>query len=190
MSITLENIGSEICEPVGGTGVTLYWGLHADFDTIKDTKKICDDGGDGAADFSELSEITESHVLKAGKKLRKVTFTTETGAIKTTQIGEKGRRLFENSFELEVPGSEANLLGFSRFIKNQKLIVFIEEFGSGRVRQLGSKRLPAWVESQEGGIEATVEGKNAITYTFKDKALGHAPIYSGDLDSLVATDSE
>lgn len=186
----LENIGSEVCEPVGGTGVTLYWGLHSDFATIKEVKDICSESGAAAANFTELAEITESHVMKAGKKLHKVTFTTETGAIKTTQIGEKGRRLFENSFELEVPGSEANLLGFSRFIKNQKLIVFIEEFGSGRVRQLGSKRLPAWVEAQEGGIEATVEGKNAITYTFKDKAMGHAPIYSGNLDSLVATDSE
>lgn len=188
--MNLENIGSEACEPVGATGVTLYWGLHGDFDTIQDVKAICSDSETPAANFTELAEITASHVMKAGKKLRKVTFTTETGAIKTTQIGEKGRRLFENTFELEVPGSEANLLGFSRYIKNQKLIVFIEEFGSGRVRQIGSNRLPAWVESQEGGIEAAVEGKNAITYIFKDKSLGHAPIYSGDLDSLVATDSE
>jgi len=186
----LENIGSEVCEPIGGTGVTLYWGLLGDFETLQEVKSICGESEAAAANFTELAEITTSHVLKAGKKLRKVVFTTETGSIVTTQIGEKGRRLFENSFVIEVPGSEANLLGFSRYIKNQKLIVFIEEAGSGRVRQLGNKRVPAWVDTQEGGLEAAIEGKNAITYTFKDKAMGHAPIYSGNLDSLVATDSE
>ena len=188
--MNLENIGSEVCEPIGGTGVTLYWGLLSDFDTLQKPKDICSDSGNAADNFSELAEITESHILKAGKKLHKVTFTVETGAIKTTQIGEKGRRLFENSFELEVPGSEAKLLGFSRYIKNQKLVCFVNEAGSERVRQIGNAMVPAWVESQEGGLEAPIEGKNAITYVFKDKALYHAPIYSGDLDSLVATDSE
>jgi hypothetical protein len=186
----LENIGSEICEPIGGTGVVLYWGLLNDFDTLQDVKSICSDSGDAAANFTELAEISADHVMKAGKKLYKVEFTVETGAIVTTQIGEKGRRLFENSLTVEIPGSEAKLLGFARYIKNQKLICFVQEAGSARYRQLGNARIPAWVETNEGGLEATIEGKNAMTITFKDKAMGPAPIYSGELDSLVATDSE
>ena len=186
----LENIGSEVCEPIGGTGVTLYWGELGWFQSLATTKDICSDSGNAADTLGELATISGNHVLKAGKKLRKVTFTTETGSIVTKQIGEKGRRLFENSIAIEVPGSDAALLGFSRYIKNKKLIVFVEEAGSGRLRQIGNSRVPAWTESQDGGIEAPIEGKNANTLTFKDKAMGPAPIYAGTFTSLVATDSE
>jgi hypothetical protein len=188
--MNLENIGGVVCEPLGGTGVILWWGLHADFESIKGPKDICSDSGNSAANFTELAVISESHTMKAGKKLHKVIITSETGSIKSVQIGEKKRRLFENSITGELPGSEAEKLGFARYIKNQDLIVFVQEFGSSNIRQLGSAILPAWAESQELDIEAAVEGKNANALTFKDKWKGPAPIYTGNLDSLVATDSE
>jgi len=181
MAVDIENIGGEICEPVAGTTPTLYWGLHSDFETILDPKDICDENSNGAANFTELAEITGNHVMKAGKTLNKVEFVTETGALVTTQIGEPGRRLFQNSFSFEIAGSDAKTLGFSRFIRNQKLIFFVEEFGNGQIRQLGSSRLPARAETQEGGIEGPIEGKNAITITIQDKQKWHSPIYSGQL---------
>lgn len=188
--MNLENIGSEVCEPLGGTGVEIIWGLHADFDTISDAPDICSESDTPAANFSELAKIATAHIMKAGKKCHYVKITSETGNIKSTQIGEKKRRLFENMIGGEIPGSEVEKLGFARFIKNQDLIVLVREFGSRNWRQIGSSILPAWAESQELTVEATVEGKNGNDIVFKDKAKGPAPIYTSDVYALVATDSE
>ncbi len=186
--IALEDIGGEACEPVAGLVAQLSWALQKDFTTIVDPKDICaEDPDDAAASFSELVEIpAPGHVMAAGKKLWKVDFTTETGNIVTTQIGEKGRRLFENTLVVEIAGSESEILGFCRYIRNKKLMFFVPEFGSGNVRQLGSSRLGAWVEGIEAAIEAALEGKNAVTLTLKDKQKWPAPIYKGTLN-YVAT---
>ena len=182
MSVVIEDIGADFCEPVAGFSPVIYWALQSDFETIIDTKKICDEGGPNeAASFEELAVITADHVMKLGKKLNKITAEVETVALASPQIGEKGRRLFENSASYEINGSYGKLLGFARYIKNQKLVVFVEEFGSGNIRQLGSSRLPAWIEAQEAGIEGVIEGKNSIVITVKDKQLGPAPIYQGAL---------
>ena len=186
--IVLEDIGGESCEPVAGLVSILSWAERKDFTTIVDPKDICaDDPEDAAATFAELVEIpAPGHTMAAGKKLKKVNFTDETGAVTTTGIGEKGRRLFENSIVLEVEGSAAELLGFCRYIKNKKVVAFVQEFGNGNVRQFGSSRLGAWFEGIEAAIEATLEGKNAVTLTLKDKQKWPAPIYKGTLN-YVAT---
>lgn len=186
MAITLEDIGSESCEPVSGLVNKIYYALHSDFTTINDPKKICDANtpANVAATFAELSTIATAHVFKSGKKFFKVDFVTETGTIKSTQIGENGRSLFQNELVIEIAGSEAGVLGFCRWVKNQKLVVLSEEFGTGNVRQLGSARLQATVKV-EHAIEPTLEGKNAATITFTDKNFGPAPIYKGSIQ-LVA----
>lgn len=188
MAVDLENIGGEACEPVGGLTPQVYWAEIGDFETLNDPKDICDDDGNGAESFEELSEITENHVMKAGKKLHKVEFVTETGDLVHALLGEVSRRLFSNTQKITIAGSSSEVLGFTRFIRNKKLIWFIEEFGTGRIRQLGSKRMGAIVSAVEGGLEATLEGNNAITITVTDKQKWLAPIYSGTLE--IATDSE
>ena len=61
------------------------------------------------------------------------------------------------------------------------------EFGTGNVRQLGSKRMPAWVEGIEHAIEAVIEGKNSVTITLKDKQKWPASIYKGALQLTSVT---
>ena len=179
MSVVLEDIGGESCEPVSGLVNKIYYALHSDFDTINDPKKICDPNPLlVAGTFAELAEIATAHVFKTAKKFFQIDFVTETGTIKSTQIGENGRSLYQNELAIEIAGSEAEVLGFCRWVKNQKLVVLSEEFGTGNVRQLGSSRLPATVKA-EHNIEATLEGKNVATITFTDKNFGPAPIYKG-----------
>lgn len=180
MAVVLEDIGTEVCEPVAGLS-QVYYSLHGDYESIEDPKDIC--GTVTASSFEELVEIpaTPGHVMKTGKQIFELKFVTETGTIKSTMVGEKGRRLFENELVVEVAGSEAQLLGFLRWIKNQRLVFNVVEFGTGNVRQLGSKRLPAWVEGIEHAIEAVMEGKNSATITLKDKQKWPASIYKGDL---------
>lgn len=186
MPITLEDIGQEVCEPVAGLS-QVYYSLYGEYTSIQDPKDIC--GTVPASTFAELVEIhaTPGHVMATGKKIHSLKFVTETGTIKSTMIGNKKNRLFENELAVEISGSDADLLGFLRWIKNQDLIFNIVEFGSGNVRQLGSSRLPAWVEGIEHAIEAVIEGKNSVTITLKDKQKWPASIYKGTLQLVAAT---
>jgi hypothetical protein len=181
MAVALEDIGGESCEPVSGLAGKVYYALHSDFETINDPKKICDPvPANVAANFSELAEIATAHVFKTAKKFFQIEIVTETGTIKSAQIGEVGRGLFQNELAIEIAGSEAEVLGFCRWVKNQKLVVLSEEFGTGNTRQLGSSRLPARAKV-EHNIEANLEGKNSATITFSDKNFGPAPIYKGEI---------
>lgn len=180
-NIVLADVGAEVCEPVGGVEAVLSWANHADFESIVDPLDIC--GASSATTYAELVEIpTPGHVMLTGKKLFKVNFTTFTGSIKSTMVGENGRRLYDNEVSIRVDGSEAELLGFMRYIKNKKIMAFVAEVGSGNVRQFGSKRLPARCEVQEHTIEPTLDGGNSVTITFKDQQKWPAPIYKGILD--------
>lgn len=180
MAIALEDIGTEVCEPTGGLS-KVYYAPFGDFDTIVDPKDIC--GTVPATSFAELIEIPASpgHEMKTGKQLFQLKMVTETGTITHKMIGEKKRRLFENEMKLELSGSSSDLLGFLRWVKNQDLVFFTEEFGSGQIRQFGSSRLPSWMEGIDAAIEAAIEGKNAVTLTVKDKQKWPCPIYKGDL---------
>lgn len=184
--IVLEDIGADVCEPVAGVSQT-YYSLHGDYVKIEDPADIC--GTVTADTFAELVEIpaTPGHDMVTGKQIHELKFITETGTIKSTMVGEKGRRLFENELVVEVGGSDATLLGFLRWIKNQKLVFHVVEFGTGNVRQLGSSRMPAWVEGIEHAIEAVLEGKNSVTLTLKDKQKWPAAIYKGALQLTPAT---
>lgn len=188
MSVALENIGGESCEPVSGLATQAWWAEQGDFTTLIDPKDVCSDSGNGADNFTELVKITGNHVMAAGKKLHAVDFIIETGDIKTTMIGAVGRTLFNNEQKIEIAGSAPEILGFLRYIRNKKLIWFVEEFGSGQIRQFGSKRLAAHVKAIDSAIEAAIEGKNSVTLTIEDKQKWPAPIYAGTMS--IATDSE
>jgi hypothetical protein len=182
--VALEDIGGESCEPVSGLVNNIYYALHSDFEKINDPKKICDiDPTNAAATFADLALIPVAHIFKTGKQFFQIETVTETGTIKSTQIGETGRHLFENTLAIEIAGSEAEVLGFCRWIKNQKLVILCEEFGSGNVRQLGSSRLPARAKA-EHSLEPAIDGKNTATITFTDKNFGPAPIYKGAIQQI------
>ena len=180
--IALDNIGGASCEPMGGIEAIVYFAEHSDFETIVDPKELCGDSVNAAATLEELVTIpSPGHTFKPGKKWNKLNVVLETGEITSTQIGEKGRRLFQNQLTFQVAGSDPTILGLQRLLKNKKLMCLVTEVGSGQVRQFGSKRLPAWIESQEHKVEATLEGNNAATFTIMDKQKGPAPIYKGDV---------
>lgn len=178
--IVLEDVGVASCEPMAAIATEVLFAERADFETVVDPKSMCGTGA--AATLDELAEIpSPGHVLKAGKKLNKLTTVQETGEVTTTQIGEKKRRLFENQVSIQVAGSSSKLLGFMRWAKNRDLIFLVREVGTGNYRQFGSNLLPAWTESQEHKIEANAEGNVSATIVIKDKQKYPAPIYKGDV---------
>lgn len=179
MSIAIEDIGGSVCEPAAGVS-KVYYAEYSDFVTIKDTKKLCDDVlANVAASYEELAEIDADHVFKQGKCFKEIKTITNTGAVTSTQVGETERHLFDNEFVFEIADSTAKVLGFQRFIKNKKFIFLVEEFGSGRMRQIGWSRLGALISAQVHSLEAATEGKNSATVTVKDTNFGPAPIYKG-----------
>jgi hypothetical protein len=185
MAVELENIGGESCEPVSGLTDIIYYALHSDFELIVDPKKMCDPvPANVAATYKDLAEIATAHTFNTGKNFFKIETVTETGTIKSSQIGETGRGLAQNELVIQIAGSSSEVLGFCRWIKNQKLVILLEEFGTGNVRQLGSSRMPCRAKF-EHNIEATMEGNNSATITFTDKNFGPAPVYKGTIQ-LVA----
>lgn len=177
--VSLEEIGGQICEPAAGVS-KVYYALWSDFATINDPKDICNNiPANEAGSYAELVEINTAHTFKVGKCFKEIKTITNTGNIKSSQVGETERHLFQNEFAFEVADSNANVLGFQRFIKNQKFVFLVEEFGSGRVRQLGWSRLGALVKSQEHMLEAKLDGKNSATITIEDTNFSPAPIYKG-----------
>ncbi len=181
MAVVLEDIGGQVCEPIASFS-DVYYAEQSDFETIVAPKDICNADADLVADsFEELAEIATAHTFKTGKCFKKIDFITETGAISSKNIGETERNLFQNELVVEVADSNAKLLGFMRFVKNKRFIVLAKETGSGRVRQLGSERIPARFMTQEHVVEATMEGKNSATLTIMDKWFGPAPVYKGEI---------
>lgn len=181
MAIAVEDIGQEVCEPVSGIATKVYYSLHSDYDTIVDPADIC--GENEGTDFASLVEIPASpgHTLKSEKRMYQIDIVEETGTVKSTMIGGKKRRLFQNEVAITIAGSDTKLLGFLRWIKNQSLVFFVEEFGTGNLRQLGSSKLASWVEGIEHAIEAVIEGNNSVTITLVDKQKWPAAVYLGDV---------
>jgi len=181
MSVVLEDIGGQVCEPIASFS-DVYYALQSDFEAIEAPKDICnEDASLEAASYEELAEIEGDHTFKVGKCFKRIDFITETGGLKSTNIGETERNLFQNELAVEVADSNAKLLGFMRYAKNKRFIVLAVETGSGRVRQLGSTRIPARFMTQEHNVEPTMEGKNSAALTIMDKWFGPAPIYKGEI---------
>jgi len=101
-------------------------------------------------------------------------------------IGEVRRTLHENKVGFVIPGSDADSLGFSRWLKNKDFICLVTETESGRTRQIGSTRMAAKVAELEGKIEGSMEGDNAQTFVVSDKQKYQAPIYKGTITDMPA----
>jgi len=172
--ISLENVGGESCEPVGGLTVEVHIAPVKDFTLVQEPPAL-----DGYETLESLVSVTTAHTFPAGKGFTTIEGVEETGTLKSTMIGNPGAQLFQNELVIEVAGSAAKLLGFLRVAKNLRFIALAEEGGSGNQRQLGSKRSPARFTGIEAAIEAAREGKNSVMLTIQDKQRWPAPIYTG-----------
>lgn len=185
--VDLEDLGGESQEPIAGLATRVWYARKSDFETIVDTKKIEDEDPDNVAkSYAELMEIIENHTFKTTKCFKTIDFVQETGEIKTKSIGPKGGKLFENEVTIQLAGSGADRLGLLRVLKNGDLIVLVEEVGSGNIRQFGWSKYGAEASNLEHEITAALEGNNSSKITFKDKNLGPASIYKGEISVVPA----
>ena len=185
--MNLEDLGGESAEPISGLATKAWYAKRSDFETIVDTKKMEDENPNNVAqNYAELMEITENHVFKTTKCFKTIDLIQETGEIKTKSIGANGGKLFENSISMELAGSSAEILGFMRAIKNEPIILLVEEVGTSNIRQLGWSKYAAEASELEHDLSTALEGKNSLKITFKDKNLGPASIYKGEISVIPA----
>lgn len=184
--INLVNIGGADCEPVAGVTSEVLIAPLKDFTVVGQPPQNMETYDDPA----ELVTVTAAHTFGAGKGFTTIEGVEETGTVTTTMIGETGRHIFQNEFTIQVAGSKAQVLGFMRLVKNGKFIVLVTEFGSGNIRQIGSKAFPAKFTVLTSTIEATAEGNNSVTLTVQDKQKWPAPVYPGTLTVTMKPEPE
>lgn len=180
--IVLEDIGGESCEPVAGLSQVMYIAPHKDFDALFDPPEL-----DAVGNLATKATIAGPHTFLTGKGFTKITLVTESGGLTSSRMGEKKRGLFQNTLTGQIAGSDAEILGFLRVAKNLDCVVLVEEFGTGKLRQIGSKRYPASFVNIEAVIEAVAEGNNSVTITVQDKQRWPAPIYTGTVTMMPET---
>ena len=185
--IFIEKIGGLSCEPISGFVASelriapVEW-----FTNIAKPKPLCAElPADEAATFKELGEVDGDHTFVSGKGFMKLNALIETTGLSSPFIGNKQRRLFENKLNTIIAGSSAELIGFARWAKNKGFIVLAVEAESGNQRQIGSLSIPATITEGEETIAPELEGDNAFSFTFADKNVSPAPIYTGLVTDIV-----
>jgi hypothetical protein len=179
--IIIEKLGKAEQEHFGGIVHTnvLYAPLDW-FATIAAPLKLDDatPANEGTT-FAELGSITTDHTFLTGKGFIKLTVAEQTSDIKSAYLGESTNKIVENKASIVLEGSTAELIGFSRWSRNKRCVVLLQEVGSGNYRQIGSEDHGAMFTEMDAMVEASNEGFNKRTITVSDKSRYEAPVYSG-----------
>ena len=167
-----------VYNPGGTSGPTLY----AFEEDIASFPELADP--ETATTFDSLVEVTEAIVMKTGKQFYELYCTLETGELKSTVVGPRDGKGFENSMEISFPGSKAEFLGFQAAAANRNLVFIVPEKNK-TLRVLGSKADPAALDTAEGTSGKAISDARATVMTFKASGGTPPPIYTLPLASLL-----
>lgn len=185
--IIVDSIGKDIPETYGGFNhkniliAPVSW-----FTTIGAPKALHDSttpANEGTT-FAELGSITVDHVFPTGKGFMTLVGAIETTDLKSAWLGEGVNKIVENKTTIVLEGSSAELVGLSRWVKNQRFIVLMQEAEEDLYRQIGSAEYSAIFTELDANTEATREGLKRRTFTLSDKQRYEAPIYLGTVTKL------
>lgn len=138
-----------------------------------------------ALTLESLVSYATAIIMKAGKQLFQLYCTVEQGEIKSTMVGPRDGKGYENMLEISFPGSEAEFLGFKAAAANRELIFFVKE-KNGKVRVLGNLEDPAFFENDDSTSGKAIADGRTSKLTFKASGATPAPIYTPALTSLLA----
>lgn len=138
-----------------------------------------------ATTLESLVSYTTAVVMKLGKQIFPLYCTVEEGEIKSTMVGPRDGKGYENMLEISFPGSEAEFLGFKAAAANRELIFFVKE-KNGKIRVLGNIEDPAYFEADDSTSGKKIADGRASKLTFKASAATPAPIYTVALTSLLS----
>ena len=176
-SIKIEEIGGTTLESAGGfSHVDILVAPVDNFDVIGELPPI---EGDGvlATTAAAAATISTDHTFKAGFGFAKFRAEQDKNGLESPLIGDS--KVHENKLTVMVKGTDADVLGNLRLLKNEKLIVLAREAHSGRYRQIGSARYAAEIIEATPTVAPEFEGANTVTFVIRDKSVVAAPIYTG-----------
>lgn len=137
-----------------------------------------------ATTLSSLVTYSDDIVMKTGKQFFQVYCTLETGQVKSTLVGSRDGKGYETSVEISFPGNDPVFLGFKAYGANRDFILLVKE-KNGKVRVIGDLDNTAIIDSDEEMSGQKIADARKSTLTFKASGPTPAPIYAGDLDSLL-----
>lgn len=138
-----------------------------------------------ATTLESLVTYATAITMKATKQIFPLYCTVEEGEIKSTLVGPRDGKGYENMLEISFPGSEAEFLGFKASAANRQLIFFVKE-KNGKVRVLGNLEDPAYLEADDSTSGKKIADGRTSKLTFKASGATPAPIYTTPLTSLLA----
>jgi hypothetical protein len=185
--IIVDSIGKDRPDVYGGFNhkniliAPLDW-----FTTIGAPKALHDSitAANEGVTFAELGSISVDHVFPTGKGFMTVEGAQETTDLKAAYLGEGVNKIVENKTTIVLEGSSAELVGFSRWVKNKRFVILIQETEEDLYRQLGSLEYGAMFTELDANIEALREGASRRTFTLTDKQRYEAPVYLGTVTKL------
>ncbi|MGY4385656.1 hypothetical protein ACVWYN_002702 [Pedobacter sp. UYP24] len=138
-----------------------------------------------ATTFASLVEFANPIVMKAGKQFNELYCTVEEGELKSTLVGPRDGKGYENMLEISFPGNESLFLGFKAASANRNIVFAVAEKNK-KVRILGSLEDPAYMESDESTSGKKIADGRKSVLTFKASSATPAPIYTTALASILA----
>lgn len=137
-----------------------------------------------ATTFESLVEYTEAIVMKTGKQFHELYCTLETGEVRSSKVGERDGKGYENFVEITFPGNEAEFLGFEAAALNREMVLIVQEKNK-KIRVLGSLDDPATVEPGESTSGKVVSDLRSSVLTMKATGATPPPIYTVDMASIL-----
>lgn len=157
--------------------------LYAFVDDILSFPTLADP--ETATTYASLVEYEAAIVMKAGKQFNELYCTVEEGELKSTLVGPRDGKGYENMLEISFPGNEPLFLGFKAASANRNLVFIVLEKNK-KVRVLGDLGDPAYMESDESTSGKKIADGRKSVLTFKASSATPCPIYKTALASLLA----
>jgi hypothetical protein len=128
--------------------------------------------------LEDIAKITDDITFPVGKGFYKLNAQSETGEVKDEIVGNKGNKKIKSSYEFFMPNTSAQNLGWLRQNKNMPMVFLVME-KTGRYRKIGSKAIPAYLETGSTTTGKGPEDDNGTSIMVSTTGPNPAPIYEG-----------
>lgn len=137
-----------------------------------------------ATTFQSLVEYDQPITMKEGKQFHELYHTVETGELRSTVVGSRDGKGFENFLELSFPGNQSLFLGFLAATANRNIVALVEE-KNDVFRVLGSMTDPAFIDTNEYTSGKAIADARANILTLKASGATPPPIYKSAIADLL-----
>jgi hypothetical protein len=154
-------------EPMPGFKKEIVLVLASDVDTVPELPV-------NPVTNAQRVTISDSLILKAGKKQFTVEAEFKYNTLKVTKVGGPGSALYKYELDFRLTGTSEDIEAFGRMVKNAEYFGNIEDMNSVK-RFLGKDGLPFKIELSEGSMGEGPEDENGVFDAYKIIAYGVTP---------------